>query len=101
MHHVPACEDVHLGEGGQFSCKVAYTTRYFKHSQSVQVYVEKLEIVLWVVQDYVFLCGQDTVFEQPVRTLSEAQVEDMNLKYYNSEVHKAAFVLPQFAKKVS
>ena len=57
--------------------------------------------MLWMVYEYVFLCGQDTVFEQPVRILSEAQVEEMNLKYYNSEVHKAAFVLPQFAKKVS
>ena len=45
--------------------------------------------------------GQDTVFEQPVRTLSEAQVEEMGLKYYNSDVHKAAFMLPQFVKKVS
>ena len=46
------------------------------------------------------LCGQDTVFEKPLRVLSEAQVEDMGLKYYNSGVHRAAFVLPQFAKKV-
>ena len=48
-----------------------------------------------------FLFAQDTVFEQPVRTLSEAQVEEMGLKYYNSDLHKAAFVLPQFVKKVS
>ena len=46
------------------------------------------------------LCGQDTVFEEPLRVLSEAQVEDMGLKYYNSDVHRATFVLPQFAKKV-
>ena len=46
------------------------------------------------------LCGQETVFEKPVRALDEAQVEDMDLKYYNSDVHRAAFVLPQFAKKV-
>ena len=45
------------------------------------------------------LCGQDTVFEEPLRVLSEAQVEDMGLKYYNSDVHRATFVLPQFAKK--
>ena len=25
------------------------------------------------------LCGQDTVFEKPLRVLSEAQVEDMGL----------------------
>ena len=46
----------------------------------------------------VTFCDQDTVFEQPVRTLSEAQVEEMGLKYYNSDVHKAAFALPQFVK---
>ena len=49
----------------------------------------------------VTFCDQETVFEQPVRTLSEAQVEEMGLEYYNSDVHKAAFAVPQFVKKVS
>ena len=31
---------------------------------------------------------------------TEDEVEQMGLKYYNAEVHKSAFVLPQFAKKV-
>ncbi len=43
---------------------------------------------------------QETVFEEPLRKLSESEVEEMGLKYYNSDVHRAAFVLPQFAKKV-
>ena len=41
------------------------------------------------------------MFEQPVRTLSEAQVEEMGLTYYNSDVHRVAFALPQFVRKVS
>ncbi len=40
------------------------------------------------------------MFEEPLRKLSESEVEEMGLKYYNSDVHRAAFVLPQFAKKV-
>ena len=49
----------------------------------------------------VLFCGQDTVFEKPLRTLSEAQVKEMGLKYYNSDIHRAAFALPEFVKEVS
>lgn len=42
----------------------------------------------------------DTNFREPVRGLSEEEVDNLQLRYYNSDVHKAAFVLPQFAKKV-
>ncbi|CAP27827.2 Protein CBR-SPDS-1 [Caenorhabditis briggsae] len=34
----------------------------------------------------------------PARVLSDEQVKNMNLRFYNSEVHKAAFVLPQFVR---
>ena len=43
---------------------------------------------------------QDTVFENPVRRLSEEEQEEMGLKYYDSDVHKASFTLPRFARKV-
>lgn len=43
--------------------------------------------------------NKDTRFEDPVTVLTESEVEQMGLKYYNAEVHKSAFVLPQFAKK--
>ena len=43
---------------------------------------------------------QATVFESPVRVLSESQVEQMNLNFYNSDIHRASFALPQFVKKV-
>ncbi|PIO66226.1 hypothetical protein TELCIR_12064 [Teladorsagia circumcincta] len=35
----------------------------------------------------------------PSRMLTEADITRMNLRYYNSQVHSAAFVLPQFVKK--
>lgn len=28
-------------------------------------------------------------------------MENMDLKYYNPEIHKASFVLPEFARKVN
>uniref|UniRef100_A0A8R1DIX7 PABS domain-containing protein n=1 Tax=Caenorhabditis japonica TaxID=281687 RepID=A0A8R1DIX7_CAEJA len=34
----------------------------------------------------------------PARELSEEQVKALNLRFYNSQVHRAAFVLPQFVK---
>lgn len=43
--------------------------------------------------------NKDTRFEDPVTVFTESEVEQMGLKYYNAEVHKSAFVLPQFAKK--
>ena len=54
---------------------------------------------------YTFMRGscivwQATVFESPVRVLSESQVELMNLNFYNSDIHRASFALPQFVKKV-
>ena len=40
------------------------------------------------------------MFESPVRVLSQSQVQQMNLKFYNSDIHRASFALPQFVKKV-
>ncbi|KAB1268396.1 Spermidine synthase [Camelus dromedarius] len=47
------------------------------------------------------LCSKNpsTNFREPVQQLTQKQVEQMQLKYYNSDVHQAAFVLPEFARK--
>jgi len=46
------------------------------------------------------LCSlsKDIDFTKPTREPSEEQIEEMKLKYYNSSVHRASFVLPHFAK---
>ncbi|CAO2590032.1 Spermidine synthase [Lemmus lemmus] len=44
------------------------------------------------------LCSKNP---EPVQQLTQAQVEQMQLKYYNSDMHRAAFVLPEFTRKVS
>lgn len=36
-----------------------------------------------------------------MRELSKEERKSMNLKYYNPEIHKASFILPEFAKKVN
>uniref|UniRef100_A0A3Q1BKX8 Spermidine synthase n=1 Tax=Amphiprion ocellaris TaxID=80972 RepID=A0A3Q1BKX8_AMPOC len=48
------------------------------------------------------LCSKnpETNFKDPVKALSKEEMENMNLKYYNPEIHKASFVLPEFARKV-
>ena len=38
-------------------------------------------------------------FDFPLKELSDNEVRSMKLRYYNSQVHKAAFVLPQFTKE--
>ena len=48
-----------------------------------------------------FCVVQDTKFHEPSILFTEEQVEKLELRYYNADVHRAAFVLPQFAKTVS
>lgn len=36
-----------------------------------------------------------------MKALSKEEMGNMNLKYYNPEIHKASFVLPEFARKVN
>ena len=43
---------------------------------------------------------QVTDFRKPARELPREELERMNLKYYNVQIHSAAFVLPEFARKV-
>uniref|UniRef100_A0A8I6GI39 Spermidine synthase n=1 Tax=Rattus norvegicus TaxID=10116 RepID=A0A8I6GI39_RAT len=47
------------------------------------------------------LCSKNpsTNFREPVQQLTQVQVEQMQLKYYNSDMHRAAFVLPEFTPK--
>lgn len=48
------------------------------------------------------LCSKNskTNFREPLRELKRDEIESMNLKYYNPEIHRAAFILPEFARKV-
>ncbi|XP_038078487.1 spermidine synthase-like [Patiria miniata] len=39
----------------------------------------------------------DTNFREPVRQWTKAQKKELQLKYYNAAIHRAAFVLPEFA----
>lgn len=48
-----------------------------------------------------FLLFQKRDIRIPAREISDEQVKKMKLKYYNSNVHRASFVLPQFIKEVS
>ncbi|XP_035697345.1 spermidine synthase-like [Branchiostoma floridae] len=41
----------------------------------------------------------DTNFMDPVRKFTEEQLEELNIRYYNADIHRASFVLPQFVKK--
>ncbi|EFX79208.1 spermidine synthase-like [Daphnia pulex] len=70
---------------------------------------------LFPVVDYAYTCiptypgGQigfilcstnpETQFRTPIHQLSEAECEKMQLRYYSSEMHSAAFVVPRFARK--
>lgn len=47
------------------------------------------------------LCSKNpsTNFLEPVQQLTQKQVEQIQLKYYNSDVHRAPFILSEFARK--
>lgn len=38
--------------------------------------------------------------DEPKKVFSTAEVDAMNMRYYTSAAHRAAFVLPRFAEKV-
>lgn len=57
-----------------------------------------MSTVLLVIVDFLH---QETNFKDPVKALSKEEIENMNLKYYNPEIHKASFILPEFARKVN
>ena len=59
-----------------------------------------IQNVLGCSQTFVLFLVQDIDFREPVNVLSEADVLKMKLKYYNPQIHAAAFVLPEFARKV-
>jgi spermidine synthase len=40
----------------------------------------------------------DIDFTKPLRRLSDADLKRMDLKYYNSDIHAASFVLPNYAR---
>uniref|UniRef100_A0A3B5KGY4 Spermidine synthase n=1 Tax=Takifugu rubripes TaxID=31033 RepID=A0A3B5KGY4_TAKRU len=48
------------------------------------------------------LCSKNpkTNFKEPVKALSKEEIGTMDLKYYNPEIHRASFILPEFARKV-
>jgi len=46
-----------------------------------------------------FFTLQETNFKVPLRIFSESELDSFNLHYYSAEVHRAAFVLPRFARK--
>eukprot|EP00794_Sanderia_malayensis_P015155 gene15155-16713_t len=47
------------------------------------------------------LCSlnKDMKFGKPVRTFTPEQMSEMNLQYYNEEIHSSSFVFPTFVKK--
>nr|CAB3266568.1 spermidine synthase [Phallusia mammillata] len=47
------------------------------------------------------LCStsKEIEFSNPCRVITDEEVQSMSLRYYNYDVHKAAFILPQFAKR--
>lgn len=47
------------------------------------------------------LCSKnkDVKLGEPIRYLSEGELDAYELSYYNSDIHKSAFCLPQFSKR--
>jgi len=41
----------------------------------------------------------ETNFREPVRTFTDDQIDELGLRYYNTDIHRASFVLPTFVKK--
>ncbi len=44
---------------------------------------------------------QETNFRAPLRPISADEAEKLQLRYYDSQMHAAAFILPRFMRRVS
>ena len=53
------------------------------------------------LSNLIFCLFQNTNFTEPVRIFSEEEKNALGLKYYDEDVHRAAFILPRFTKQVS
>lgn len=42
---------------------------------------------------------QGTNFKEPTKVFNDTELDQMNMKYYNDQVHRAAFILPRFIRK--
>ena len=42
---------------------------------------------------------QETEFREPARQFEDAEIDQLGLRYYTTDVHRAAFTLPRFAAK--
>lgn len=42
----------------------------------------------------------ETNFREPKKVFSETELDNMSMKYYDDQVHRAAFVLPRFIKNI-
>lgn len=43
--------------------------------------------------------AQETEFREPARQFEDAEIDQLGLRYYTTDVHRAAFTLPRFAAK--
>ena len=46
------------------------------------------------------LFRQETNFREPVHKWTNEEKAKLGLRYYNADVHRAAFTLPEFARQV-
>ncbi|XP_063447421.1 spermidine synthase-like [Mytilus trossulus] len=43
--------------------------------------------------------NKNTSFKEPLKTYTDKEIEEMNFKFYNTDIHRASFSLPNFVKK--
>lgn len=55
-----------------------------------------MEIIIHLFLIYL----QETNFKEPLRIINPEEQEQLKLRYYSPEIHRASFVLPRFVKKV-
>uniref|UniRef100_A0A2C9M2C9 PABS domain-containing protein n=1 Tax=Biomphalaria glabrata TaxID=6526 RepID=A0A2C9M2C9_BIOGL len=51
------------------------------------------------IMGYLLAAKSDRDLSVPARVLNDDDIETMGLRFYNSDVHRSSFALPQFVKK--
>ncbi|XP_074597717.1 spermidine Synthase [Brevipalpus obovatus] len=85
-YHLPLIKSLH-SIAREIFATVAYATTMVATYPSGQI-------------GFLMACKDKQIqFNEPIRKLTDEQVSQMGLKYYSSDIHRAAFVLPVFVTK--
>ncbi|GLH08298.1 Spermidine synthase [Gryllus bimaculatus] len=92
-------------QSGTFYANIEQVTQTLNHCRSVfaSAALAYVTVPTYPTGQIAFVlgsCDPEIKFDIPSISFTDDELEQMQLRYYSSDIHRAAFVLPRFAKKI-